>query len=100
MKVNYLLIFVAALVGVITPQPLLAEESAVVNADRVNVRSSPSVNSEVFAQLAKGETVSVLETIAPQKTELGAPAQWSRISLPATVPVYVNASFVSKGIVT
>ncbi len=100
MKVNSLLIFVAVLVGVITLRPSQAGETAVVNADRVNVRSSPSARSEVFAQLTKGETVFVQEKIAANKTDLGAPASWSRIYVPATVPVYVNAAFVNKGIIT
>ncbi len=100
MKVDCLLILAALQAGAAASQPLLANDLALVDGDRVNVRGQPSLDSEVLWQLAKGETVSVLDGIPARTTDASAPQRWARIALPAKMPVWVRSSFVSNGAVT
>lgn len=73
---------------------LAAEETAVVRAERVNVRGKPSTLGEVITQLKQGETVTVLEEITVQKPKTGEPAKWARIKMPENTPLWVNAGLV------
>jgi uncharacterized protein YgiM (DUF1202 family) len=77
-----------------------AENIAVVNDNRVNVRGQAKLNSEVITQLKKGEKVTILEEIAVEKPKKGEPAKWYRIALPANTPVWVNANFVKDNAVS
>ena len=68
-------------------EPALSENSAVVNADQLSVRSSPSVNSPVIGTLEKGEVVEVIDT----RTSLG--IQWARISKGWVAAEYLEFNF-------
>ena len=68
-------------------EPQLSENSAVVNADQLSVRSSPSVNSPVIGTLEKGEIVEVIDT----RTSLG--IQWARISKGWVAAEYLEFNF-------
>ncbi|HTS19096.1 MAG TPA: SH3 domain-containing protein [Verrucomicrobiae bacterium] len=68
-----------------------------VKGERSNVRSRPSLHSEVIAQLHKGESVDVLERKAV--TEHDKTMDWLRISLPEKAKCYVNAKHVMDGTV-
>src|SRR5579859_1456654 len=59
-----------------------------------NVRSRPSLHSEVVAQLHKGEVVDVREH---QTSGDGKALEWLRISLPATAKCYVSAKHLTDG---
>ena len=72
----------------------VAEESALVKKNRVNVRAQATQNSEVITQLKKGETVTVLEEIAARKPKRGEPAKWAKIQLPPNTPVWVYAPYI------
>ncbi len=98
MRIHYLLLFLVILE---TTTPLLrGEEFAVVKGTKVNLRSSPSLNSEVIARLSLGQTVTVREKVSNNNPGSGAPEYWFRISIPVSVPVYVNASFIEDSKVT
>ncbi|MBU6399613.1 MAG: SH3 domain-containing protein, partial [Verrucomicrobia bacterium] len=71
-----------------------ADETAVVQAERVNVRGKPSTFGEVVTQLKRGETVTVLEEIPTAKPKPGEPAKWAKIKMPENTPLWVNASFI------
>jgi uncharacterized protein YgiM (DUF1202 family) len=73
---------------------LAAEEPAVVQAERVNVRGRPSMLGEVITQLKHGEAVTVLEEIPVDKPKTGEPAAWARIKMPENTPLWVNAGFI------
>ena len=68
-------------------EPELSENSAIVNADQLSVRSSPSVNSPVIGTLEKGEVVEVIDT----RTSLG--IQWARISKGWVAAEYLDFNF-------
>ena len=68
-------------------EPELSENSAIVNADQLSVRSSPSVNSPVIGTLEKGEIVEVIDT----RTSLG--IQWARISKGWVAAEYLDFNF-------
>lgn len=63
--------------------------------DHSNVRSRPSLNSEVVAQLHKGDFVDVLEH--KTVTEHGKSMEWLHIALPATAKCYVSAKHLTDG---
>ncbi len=60
-----------------------------------NVRSRPSMGSEVITQLHKGESVDVLER--KTVTEREKPMDWFRIALPPTAKCYVSAKHLTDG---
>ncbi len=70
-----------------------AATTGTVKADRVNVRGAAGLNGEVITQLAKGESVTILEPVTI-KAGKGEPANWLKIALPANTPLWVNAAFV------
>jgi uncharacterized protein YgiM (DUF1202 family) len=82
-------------------QPVAAASSATergtVKGEHSNVRSRPSLHSEVVAQLHKGETVDVLEHKSVSEREKS--MEWLRIALPASVKCYVSAKHVTDGTV-
>jgi uncharacterized protein YgiM (DUF1202 family) len=68
-----------------------------IKAEHSNVRSRPTLHSEVITQLHKGESVDVLER--KTVTEHVKTMDWLRISLPETAKCYVSAKHVTDGIV-
>ena len=76
--------------------PLATTGHGTVKGDRCNVRSRPSTSAEVVAQLHKGDTVEVLER--KSASERAKPAEWLRISLPATAKCFVSAKHLSDGV--
>ncbi len=63
-----------------------------VKGEHSNVRSRPTLHSEVITQLHKGETVDVLEhkTVTEHEKSM----DWLRITLPETAKCYVSAKHV------
>jgi len=63
-----------------------------VKGEHSNVRSRPTLHSEVITQLHKGDTVDVLEqkTVTEHEKSL----EWLRITLPETAKCYVSAKHV------
>lgn len=85
--------------GVVVAQtaPVGAATRGTVKAEHSNVRSRPTLHSEVITQLHKGEGVDVLEhkTVAEREKSM----EWLRISLPETAKCYVSAKHVADGTV-
>jgi uncharacterized protein YgiM (DUF1202 family) len=85
-----------------TIQPVAAPDTAtgrgVVKGEHSNIRSRPSLHSEVITQLHKGDSVDVLEhkTVTEHEKSM----DWVRISLPATAKCYVSAKHLADGTVT
>jgi len=73
---------------------LAAPEAAVIASSRANLRSAPSVNSDVVGTLLKGQSVVVLTRIPVQNPQPEDPPSWARIRLPSSVKVWVYAAFV------
>ncbi len=71
--------------------------NGIVKGQHSNVRSRPSVNSEVIAQLHKGESVDVLERKTASEREKV--MDWLRIALPPTAKCFVNAKHLTDGTV-
>ncbi|MBF8253755.1 MAG: hypothetical protein HW373_450, partial [Deltaproteobacteria bacterium] len=85
-----------ALAGLLGLGPLAwaADQAAVIQTDRVNVRAQPSIYSEVLTQLNTGDPVTVLEEITPEKPGPEEPTKWAKIVMPTNTPVWVFAAFV------
>jgi uncharacterized protein YgiM (DUF1202 family) len=82
-------------------QPIAAgaagTDHGTVKAGRCNVRSRPSLNAEVVAQVHKGDAVEILEH--KSVTERDKPMDWLRITLPATAKCFVSAKLLTDGAV-
>ena len=82
----------------IQPVAVVSEAGhGIVKAGRCNIRSRPSLNAEVVAQIHKGEAVEVLER--KSVTEHEKPMDWLRITLPATAKCFVSAKLLTDGAV-
>ena len=77
---------VALVAGTFFGAPAIAD-TAVIKADRVNIRSEPSLDGEVLAWMKRGETV---------ETRGEARGGFVRIALPAKVAVWVYAPLVDR----
>lgn len=74
-----------------------AQSPAVVKADRVNVRSRPSLQAgEVITQLVAGQRVIVFEEGLPAPSPKSPVSDWARIELPAGTPVWASAAHVAR----
>lgn len=72
-----------------------AQNEAVAHADRVNVRSRPSLKAgEVVTQLSRGQRVLVFEEGLPALFPGESVTEWVRIELPAGTRVWVSAEYV------
>ena len=74
--------------------PLDPPATAQVKSNAVNVRTQPGFNGEVLGHLKKGETVVVQAEVFLGHVPKGEPSEWSEISLPADVPVWVDGHFI------
>jgi len=77
-----------------------AEGTALVIADRVNVRGQPSLAGDLITQLRKGPSVTVLEEIQAPVARAGEPGAWCRIRMPADTPLWVHAAYVDPQLKT
>ncbi|MBN9691477.1 MAG: SH3 domain-containing protein [Verrucomicrobia bacterium] len=68
-----------------------AQTRIVIQADRTNVRSKPSLDAEILASLNKGQEVTVLGEVTPPKGR----ETWSRIAMPEAVTVWVYEPLVN-----
>jgi uncharacterized protein YraI len=84
-----------AIVVAQTAAPAGAAARGTVKAEHSNVRSRPTLHSEVITQLHKGDGVDVLErkTVAEHEKSL----DWLRITLPETAKCYVSAKHIADG---
>jgi uncharacterized protein YgiM (DUF1202 family) len=73
--------------------PLVAGPASV-DANHVNVRGQPRLNSEVVTRLAKDQKVTVIEEITKNNSGPDEPSAWAKIALPSDVHVWVNSSFI------
>ena len=73
---------------------VVAEESATVNRNHVNVRGAPAINSEIVTRLQKGDKVTFLEEIPVTNPRKDEPARWAAIKLPEGAKAWVFTSFL------
>jgi hypothetical protein len=71
-----------------------AQNEAVARADRVLVRSRPSLKGEVVTRLERGQRVLVFEEGLPPLLAGDTVTEWVRIELPAGARVWVAAEYV------
>jgi uncharacterized protein YgiM (DUF1202 family) len=67
---------------------------AVVDANHVNVRGQPKLNSEVVTRLSKDQKVTVIAEITRNNSGPDEPSAWAKIALPSDVHVWVNGGFI------
>ena len=76
--------------GLVAQAPVITSGHGTVSKDKVNVRARADNNSEVVAQLTKGDSIEVLDR----------KGDWLRIALPATAKCYVSGKFIKDGAAT
>ena len=73
---------------------MAAGPTAIVKADRTNVRAKPAFDGEVLATLKKGDTVEVLGAEAGTGVDGSSPKDWTKVALPPQVAVWVYGPLV------
>jgi hypothetical protein len=68
--------------------------TATVKCDVLDVRGQGSFAGEVIGRLKKGDSVTVVEEVTLGHLRPNEPEQWSRIVMPASTPVWVDADFI------
>jgi SH3-like domain-containing protein len=68
---------------------MAAGPTAIVKADRTNVRAKPAFDGEVLATLKKGDTVEVVGAEAGTGVDGSSPKDWTKVALPPQVAVWV-----------
>ena len=76
------------------PTVTLLPGTAEVTVNGANVRGQAGLKGEVIGKLTKGDVVAVLVQENLHKHEVGEPAQWANISLPASIKVWLNTKFI------
>ena len=73
---------------------MAAGPTAIVKADRTNVRAKPAFDGEVLATLKKGDTVEVVGAEAGTGVDGSSPKDWTKVALPPQVAVWVYGPLV------
>jgi len=73
----------------------LSPGAATIKGKNVNVRGKAGFRGEVIAKLQDGDAVTVIEQVILSKTKPGEPAQWAKISYPASANVWVHNSYIT-----
>jgi len=81
-------------VPLVEPTVALVPGTAEVTANNLNVRGQAGLKGEVIGKLTKGDVVTILVQENLHKHEVGEPAQWANISLPASIKVWLNTKFI------
>jgi uncharacterized protein YgiM (DUF1202 family) len=72
----------------------LVPGTAVVVANRVNVRGQAGLKGEVISRMTNSEPVTVVEEITLKRSGPEEPSAWAKILLPPKVHAWVHASFI------
>ena len=75
--------------------PLVAGP-ALVDANHVNVRAQPKLNSEVVTRLTNGQPVTVMEEIIHNNSGPQEPSAWAKILLPPNAHVWVKGTYIDE----
>jgi uncharacterized protein YgiM (DUF1202 family) len=76
------------------PPVTLSSGAAQVAVNNLNVRGQAGLNGEVIAHLNQGDAVTVISQLNLDKHATGEPAQWAKITLPASTHVWVNTKYI------
>lgn len=74
---------------------VLSPGAATIAGKNVNVRGKASFKGEVITKLQNGDAVTVIEQVILSKPKAGEPSQWAKITLPASVHVWVHNSYIT-----
>jgi uncharacterized protein YgiM (DUF1202 family) len=78
------------------PTVTLAPGPAEVTVSNLIVRGQAGFDGEIVTHVFKGDTVTVLDQVNLAKHEVGEPAQWAKIALPANVHVWVFSRYIDN----
>ena len=75
------------------PFAAIGSEGVVLN-ERVNVRTRPSIASEVIQQLNTGTSVTILDRINLNDPQPGEPRDWFRIAIPESTELWISSQYI------
>ena len=78
----------------VEPAVTLVPGAAEVAVASLNVRGQAGLKGEIITHLNQGDAVTVLSQINLDRHAPGEPAQWAKISLPASTKIWLNTRFV------
>lgn len=86
-----------AICGLLTAFHIAAmgAEGMVLN-ERVNVRTRPSITSEVIHQLNTGDRVTIVDRINLNDPQPNEPREWFRILIPSQVELWISSEFIDS----
>lgn len=73
----------------------IGSEGVVLN-ERVNVRTRPSIASEVIQQLNTGTKVTILDKINLNDPQPGEPREWFRIQIPDATELWISTEYIDE----
>ena len=85
-------ILIGSLIGAL-PFTASGAEGVVLN-ERVNVRTRPSLSSEVIQQLNTGNKVTILERVTLNDPQPNEPVRWFRIQIPDNTTLWVSSEYI------
>ncbi len=71
----------------------MGAEGVVLN-ERVNIRTRPSIASEVIQQLNTGENVTILDRINLNDPQPNEPKEWFRIKIPSSTELWISSEYI------
>ena len=77
------------------PFAAMGAEGVVLN-ERVNVRTRPSIASEVIHQLDTGEKVTILDRINLNDPQANEPKEWFRIRIPSETELWISSDYIDS----
>ncbi len=75
------------------PFAAIGSEGVVLN-ERVNIRTRPSIASEVIQQLNTGTSVTILDRINLNDPQPGEPRDWFRIAIPESTELWISSQYI------
>ena len=78
----------------IVPEPAAAERQGIVQNERVNLRTRPSISSEVIHQLNTGDKVVILGFERLTEVQTGEPREWFKIEIPEQVQLWIASQYI------
>lgn len=94
-RIGSIVVMLVALLATAFPFSTTGAEGIVLN-ERVNVRTRPSIASEVIKQLNTDDSVKILDRINLNDPQPGEPKDWFRIEIPADTLLWVSSEYIDE----
>lgn len=94
-RIGSIVVVLVAWLAAAFPSSATGADGIVLN-ERVNVRTRPSIASEVIKQLNTDDAVKILDRINLNDPQPGEPKNWYRIQIPADTLLWVSTEYIDE----